>query len=155
MFMSWDIFLQTHENGGVGYFPLSVFLDAFGDAVSSYNIEDDKCSVLLEYKNQDTEKYNILPISSTEIYIDIVFFDNVPMLSGFSVNRPPAHDEFWQGLCNILKITSSALFWGGEGDCLAVGREETITHLPEIMIDSLGSPTIVSDHQDIFRMLES
>ncbi|GKW26812.1 hypothetical protein PEC311524_44060 [Pectobacterium carotovorum subsp. carotovorum] len=152
--MSWDIFLQTHDDGEVGYFPLSVFLDAFGDAVSSYNIEENKCSVLLEYKNPDAGKYNILPISSTEIYIDIIFIDNVPMLSGFSVNRPPGHDEFWQGLCDILKITSSALFWGGEGNCLAVGREETIKHLPTGMIESLGSPTIVSSYQDIFRMFE-
>ncbi|BES85426.1 hypothetical protein PEC302107_16310 [Pectobacterium araliae] len=84
--MSWDIFLQTHDDGEVGYFPLSVFLDAFGDAVSSYNIEENMCYVLLEYENPDAGKYNILPISSTEIYIDIIFIDNVPMLSGFSVN---------------------------------------------------------------------
>lgn len=153
--MSWDIFLQTHENGGVGYFPLSVVFDSFGDAISSSSVAGNECCILLEYKNLDVKKYDIVPVGSVEIYIEIECLDNIMMTSGFSINRPPAHDEFWQGLCNILKVTSSALFWGGEGDCLAVGREETIKHLPEIMIDSLGSPTIVSDHQDIFRMLES
>ncbi|AHG20546.1 hypothetical protein Z042_13625 [Chania multitudinisentens RB-25] len=153
--MSWDIFLQTHENGEVGYFPLSFLFESFGTAVTYNNIEGNKCCIVLEYQNPDAEKYNIMPTSSVELYINIETINNVIMTSGFSVNRPPGHEDFWQGLCNILKVTSSALFWGGEGNCLAVGREETIKHLPDIMIESLGSPTIVSGHQDILRMIQS
>ncbi|AFI91052.1 hypothetical protein F6Q07_04070 [Pectobacterium parmentieri] len=142
--MSWDIFLQAHEDGGFGYFPLSVVFESFGTAITYSNIEGNECCIILEYQNQDAE-----------IYIEIELIDNIQMLSSFSVNRPPGHDDFWQGLCNILKITSSALFWGGDGNCLAVGREETIKHLPESMIEALGAPTVVSNYQDIFRMIRS
>ncbi|AOR64707.1 hypothetical protein [Pectobacterium wasabiae] len=153
--MSWDIFLQAHEDGGVGYFPLSIFFESFGTAITYSKIEGNGCCIVLEYHNPDAEKYNIVPISSAEIDIEIELIDNIQMLSAFSVNRPPGHDDFWQGLCNILKVTSSALFWGGDGNCLAVGREETIKHLPESMIEALGAPTVVSNYQDIFRMIRS
>lgn len=147
--MSFEIFLGAFNDGDIGYVPLSLIVESFGTAVVDDGQTSNECCVLLEYQDE----YAITGKSNIRIDITPTVIDNAVMTEGFCVNNPPDNAEFWQSLCTILTLSSSALYWPGEG--IAIGNAETARHLPDDMIETLGSPTVVANETDILNLMRN
>ena len=131
--MSFDIFLGSFKNGIQNEFPLAIAENAFGRFVDR---REPECWVL------------VYPDGGRgDLYID-----DEPMIAGFSVNRPPAHPAFWQGIFDILSSTTSVLFWAGSG-CV-VASKSVIPDLPQDLIDTVGTPTVVTRPEQILEIIE-
>jgi hypothetical protein len=91
--MSFDIFLHCFVNGKNRGFPIFVVEDVFGEFIES------RGSGFWILCHPDG--------SHGDLYID-----EGPLIEDFLVNRPPSDQAFWDGLLEVLRCTSSVLFWG-------------------------------------------
>jgi hypothetical protein len=77
--------------------------------------------------------------------------DAGPDIDGFMVSRPPNSPELWRGIIEILKRTTSVLYWPGT-PCV-VADASVIPHLPPDMIESLGEPVVTTDRDEILELI--
>ena len=70
------------------------------------------------------------------------------------VKGPASHPDFHAALLRLLQTTHSALFWPGNNS-LVVGQIESIQHLPEGMVESLGEPFVVTEPQQILERIRA
>ena len=138
--MSFEAYLSCFEDGEVGYFPTSIVEDAFTPFISRRDPEF-SCWVVTY---DDT--------SSADLYLNLDP-DDALRCSGFTVARPPDDPRLYDALWEILRATNSAVYCAGE--CLPmVGRAETIPHLNPDMVETLGSPVVVVDGDEIRNRFE-
>jgi len=69
------------------------------------------------------------------------------------VSRPTVSPELWKGLAEILKRTTSVLYWSGT-PCV-VADASVIPHLPPDMIESLGDPVVTTDRDRILELIRN
>lgn len=125
--MSFDIFLGCFHGGEVSDFPSSVIEKAFGP----FTITKEPTCRVLAYPDG----------GHSELYVD-----DTPAVSDFMVARPCRSPEFLQGLFDVLRETTSILYWG-QGCVIADAA--VIPHLPPDMLESLGEPTFAAKPDDI------
>jgi hypothetical protein len=63
-------------------------------------------------------------------------------MDSFMVSRPAIHPEFWKGLFDLMKATSSCVYWSG-GGCV-ITDPVVRAHLHSEMIKALGEPKLVT-----------
>ncbi|KAA8996931.1 hypothetical protein FJU30_19950 [Affinibrenneria salicis] len=160
--MSFDIFLQSFEQGQPALFPFSIVETAFQNAIRGREIDDNRYFFALEYPVPSSgepetilmggDAYPCVVSDSADLYCTTEPGPSGPATYSFMVNRPAAHDDFWTALLKILQTTHSALFWPGD-NALVVGQAETIAHLPADMIETLGQPYLVSTARQIVERI--
>jgi hypothetical protein len=131
--MSFDIFLGCFQNGKSLKFPQDIVEKALGQYVAE-------------------RRKNCWVLSFPDGGRSFLYIDDDNQVGDFSVNRPAASLELWQGLLDILRQTSTVLYWPG-GGCV-VGNAAVIPHLPPDMIKSLGTPIVATDTQTILDMIK-
>ncbi len=131
--MSFDLFLGCFQNGKPSTFPQNIVEKALGQYVAERR---DGCWVL-SFPNGGRS---------------YLYIDDDSEIGDCNVNRPAASPELWQGLLDILRQTSTVLYWPG-GGC-AVGNASVIAQLPPDMIKSLSTPIVAADTQTILDMIK-
>ncbi|MGJ3448437.1 hypothetical protein [Enterobacter sp. PTB] len=157
--MSIDIYIQAVHEKAPGYFPLSVVDLVFAKAMTYRELSRNECSIVIEYPRKDAgevieyhgKRYVMPDTSSAELTIEITSVNNVAMVSGLSINRPPAQDDFWESIFTLLTMTHSVLFTCGYS--LIVGQAETIPHIIPDMMEALSAPCLVSDYHEMTSKL--
>jgi hypothetical protein len=65
----------------------------------------------------------------------------------FSVDRPPACDEFWKAMFNLLQRTPSLLLWtSGE---IMVAHPEALDQAPADIIEGMEEPTFIHSYSEM------
>jgi hypothetical protein len=132
--MSFDIFLGCFLNGKPSSFPKDTVEKAFG----RFAAERRQHCWVLRFPNG----------GRSYLYLD----DDDNQIEDFNVNRPAGSPELWRGIWDILRQTSSVLYWPG-GGCI-VGHASVTAHLPLDMIKALGTPAVATDPQFIPDFIE-
>jgi hypothetical protein len=87
-----------------------------------------------------------------------LFIDDAPMISSFSVQRPPDFVEFWDAMFQVMKETGTLLVWPGEPFC-CVADAAVLDELPEGFVEEAikrgGSLPVVSSGQELWDVIES
>ncbi|MEI9745904.1 MULTISPECIES: hypothetical protein [Enterobacteriaceae] len=157
--MSIDIYIQAVHEKDLGYFPLSVVDLIFAKAMTYRELSCNECSIVIEYPREDAGKviechdvrYVAPESSSAELTFEITTINNIAMVSGLSINRPPAQDDFWKSIFTLLTMTHSVLFTCGYS--LIVGQAETIPHIIPDMTEALSAPCLVSNYHEMTSKL--
>lgn len=137
--MSFEAYLACFQDGEEGYFPTTVVDEAFAPFVTGRDPEFSLWTVT----------YNDAPsiLDQTDLYLNRDPED-ASRCSGVTLARPSGNPHLFDSLLKILKTTNSTVYSGGECPPM-VGRIETIAHLPPEMIETLGSPVVVSSGGEI------
>jgi hypothetical protein len=88
-------------------------------------------------------------------YSATISIDEEPQIRGFSINRPPRFQEFWNAVFEVMRQTRVMMVWPGVGphpQC-CVASADLAPGVSDIMGD-LGPPTIVTCGDDIDAALE-
>lgn len=164
--MSFDIFFNSYERGQPHSFPLSAAESAFQAAIVSREHTGSGLLWQLEYPvlhSPDVppvvqlhgREYPVVVRDCADVYLTVeIATDAQPMTDRFMVNRPAGHQDFYAALLRLLQTTHSALFWPGNNS-LVVGQLESIGHLPEGMVETLGEPFLVSEPQQIIDRIRA
>ena len=142
--MSFDISVSSFRNGENHPFPRQILEDAFAPYVvkrkelgpSSSGIPGLCLSIFC-------------PDEPPGVFPSDLYVDDLPDITGFSVDRPPGTPLFCLALVRVLRQTPSVLYWPGPGCCVA--DAEVIAQLPESWINPRvpienqpGIPTVLS-----------
>jgi hypothetical protein len=128
--MSFDIFVSAFENGDERMFPCAILEKAFGSF-------------------SDMSKPTWWKVADSFAVIQV---DDATEISGFGVNRPPGDDHpFWPALLDVLRKTSSVLYWPGGGPVIT--DQSVAAGIPARMIKALGPAKVVTSIEDIFRLI--
>ena len=158
--MSFEIFFHSYERGEPCAFPLSHVEAAFGTAIVRRERKERGIFWWLEYPvlnppivpsvmEINGREYPVVVRDGSEVYVKVLTGANSCLTTdGFMVKGPAAHLDFHAALLRLLQTTHSAVFWPGD-NALVVGQLESIEHLPEGMAETLGSPFLVSEPQQI------
>lgn len=126
--MSFDVSLSCFQNGEPATFPRALLERAFA-----------------AFADRSDPEVWILKGGST---LDV---DAGAEINGFSVNRPPEYDEFWNAIMDILRQTPSVFYWP-DGGCV-IADPAVAKHLPDDFIDGLGTPTVTTDPSEILDLI--
>lgn len=138
--MSFEAYLNCFEGGEASYFPTSIIEEAFAPFITRREAEF-SCWVVT---------YDVA--SSADLYLNLDP-DDASQCSGFTIARPPDDPRLYDALWKILRVTSSVVYCAGECPPM-VGRAETIPHLNPDMVETLGSPVVVVDGDEIRNRFE-
>lgn len=143
--MSMDFWLQSFDKREQGFFPLTLLEQAFAKAIVNKHtyceIDNERSIVTFTLQYLGEEDFNLQIIATNEAS---------PLISGFGFTHPPANNDFWQSLIDILKTTTTALYWAAPHNALVIGQPDTRHLLPPDMIETLGEPRIVISIKDMF-----
>lgn len=79
-----------------------------------------------------------------------IYIEDDETISGFSVDRPPDHLEFWQIIAGILRDLPCALYWPTNNETASVmGSLDLLQHLPKDFVETLGIPFVSIDAEQI------
>ncbi|WFP62359.1 hypothetical protein [Mesorhizobium sp. WSM4904] len=133
--MSFEAYLACFEDGQEGYFPTAVVDEAFAPFITS--------------RDGDvwTVTYRDAPLDQTELYMNLNPEDYA-QCSGLTVVRPTTNTLLYDSLLKILRGTNSCVYFPGDCPPL-VARAETIPHLNQDMIETLGEPLVVLSGTEI------
>jgi hypothetical protein len=157
--MGFEVFLNCYERGEHSRFPIAIVESAFKSAIKTKeSIGENSFVWKVEYEVEplpDAPKtihfngkdYPYVVRDSSELYISAED-DDTNSTHGFMVAGPSANIQFYESLLLILSATRTALFWPGKNS-LVVGNEDTIAHLPEGMIETLGAPFVARKAEQI------
>jgi len=132
--MSFDLFLQSFQNGVPAGFSRTFIEHAFGPYAQVREAE----RWVLRYPDGDR----------CELYID----NTKPVIDSFMITRPPASRAFWTAILELLRHTSSALYWPGGGAIIA--NTSVRYQLPPDMVRALGEPTLVTSAEQIIECIK-
>ena len=164
--MSFEIFFHSYEQGSPCSFPLSEVESAVQAAIVHREPSRNGFFWRLEYPvlnppdvppvmEFNGRMYPVVVRDGSEVYITIhPGTDSCPTTDGFMVKGPATHLDFYAALLRLLQTTHSALFWPGNNS-LVVGQLESIEHLPEGMVESLGEPFLVTAPQQIIDRISA
>lgn len=164
--MSFELFFNTYEHGEPCGFALEEAETAFKQAIVHSETNEGGYYWMLEYPvtalppthpavaqiNGRTYPQEVCDRSA--IYGTIHAGVGPLATSGFMVSGPAAHPDFAVALLGLLQSKHAALFWGGE-NALVVGQWETIAHLPNGMIETLGAPFLVTEPEQIAMRIKT
>jgi hypothetical protein len=129
--MSFDIFVQAFEKGKPRFYPRNVLVKAFGSF----------CDM------SDPTWWTVADSFA------VIQLNDAPEVDGFGVNRPPGDGHpLWPALLNVLRETSSVLYWPGGGPVITDTSVEAT--LPRGMIKALGPAKVATTVEEIGRLIE-
>lgn len=128
--MSFDVWVGCFQNGELATFPRSIVERAFA-AIAD---------------RSDPTSWKLADCRGR------LSIDDQAEINGFSVNRPPAHDEFWDAIIEVLQQTPSVLYWPGNGCVIA--DSATAKHLPSKLIAAVGMPTVTNVPSEILDLIQ-
>jgi hypothetical protein len=132
--MSFDVFLQCFSENGGGTFPHAIVEKALGPFKTRGSGERDWN---LEFSGH---------------FGGTLYIDNTEIIDGFSVNRPGGK-ELYSILFELMKETSSVLFWGGGA---ATADPAIIPNVwPEMIVAMEGPPKVVHSVDELIEYIES
>ena len=135
--MSFDLYVQSFELGKPVGMPREFVREVFGSHLTE--VEADYWT--LTFSQNDA--CSVFPT---------VHDDSSDLVHGLSIGNPCDNPSLWQCLLGLLRFGNTVLYFpGGPGplvlDALAA------SHMPFAMLESLGTPIIVSNGQDIERIV--
>ena len=131
--MSFDLFVQRFQDGGVATFQRSVFEEIFSrDALDAkFPLES------VEYADG----------SHAEIYgNDADHLDSL-MFTHFG------GDRIFALIFELADRTGSVIFWPDDGPSLAVADPAVIPHIPADCLSSIGPAEVVPDHRALMAYI--
>ena len=164
--MSFEIFFYSYERGEPYGLPLSDAESAFQAAIVRRERTGGNLFWRLEYPVINPPdvppvmqfngcEYPVVMCDSSEVYLTVKAGpDSPPTTDGFMIKGPAVHHDFYAALLHLLQTTHSALFWPGN-NTLVVGQLESIEHLPEGMVETLGEPFIANEPQQIIDRIRA
>jgi len=164
--MSFELFFHAYECGKPYAVPLSEAESAFHAAIVRRERTERGVVWQLEYPvlnppdvppvmEFNGREYPVVVSDRADIYLTVqADTDSYPTTDGFMVSGPAAHHDFYAALLHLLQTTHSALFWPGNNS-LVIGQIESIKHLPEGMVESLGEPFLVTAPQQIIDRISA
>lgn len=162
--MSFDIYVVAFQNGVPAAFPVDLIAEAFSEHLPRQALLDEPAGPWWA-------RYPSRPITSPDDHeapgdergppagAETLWAEITPTgasedgVTGFTVNRPPLDEAFLACVLSVLRRTNSALYWPGE-NALVVGREDTLAHLPETMVESLGAPFLATTAAEIAERIQ-
>jgi hypothetical protein len=126
--MSFDIFLTSFQGGEVQPLPRVTVLRALSPIAS----------------RGEAGYWRFADSMAT------VFIPDEGPIPGLTITRPPDYPEFWQAIVDILRQTSSVLYWGRGA---VIADRALIPHLPTSFVEKLGAPTVTSDIKEILDLI--
>ncbi|MDE2228973.1 MAG: hypothetical protein KGL11_08035 [Alphaproteobacteria bacterium] len=133
--MSFDIFVSCYRDGEASTFPRKLAIELLGRFDPGGK---DESHWVLKFPDGGW----------SEIYVTAG-----PRIGGFMVTRSPDSPEFWSGLIEILKRTTSVLYWPGGPPVVA--DASVIPHIPKGMIEALGEPVVTTDRDKILELIRN
>jgi hypothetical protein len=163
--MSFEIFFNAYEHGEPCAFPLSDAEAAFQTAIVCNEGKEGRYFWRLEYPapilqeqprviHMNGRDYPVEVRDISEVYGRILPSDGPSSTDGFMVKGPAAHPDFYAALLKLLQSAHAVLFWPGENS-LVIGQMETVKHLPEGMVETLGEPFLVTEPMQIIDRINS
>lgn len=164
--MSFEIFFNSYDRGEPHSLPLSDIESVFQAAIVSGERTKSVLFWRLEYPvlqppdvptvmQFNGREYPMVRRDCSEVCLTVeVATNSRQMTDGFMVRGPAEHHDFYVSLLRLLQTTHSALFWPGNNS-LVVGQLESIEHLPEGMVQTLGEPFLVNEPQQIIDRIRA
>jgi hypothetical protein len=135
--MSFDIYLQSFENGLPVGIPLEQVRQIFGSHLTE--LEPDYWTL------------SFGPSESCSVFPTVV--DGSPhLVHSLSIGNPCDTPMLWDGLFGLLGFGKTVLHFPGCSGPLVL-QAFAAGHMPRTMLESLGSPIIVSSGQDIQHLV--
>lgn len=156
--MSFDAFLQCFQDGELDGFPSELLASAFagdyavlaGDSliwrVEYPVVVDESAPKTIMFQGRE---YPVVYGDSSDLYISTNAHGRIDHIT---FNRPAAHERFYASLFSILTQTHTVVYCAGDCPPL-VGKLDTVPHLPQGLIDTLGSPVVLAYPLQIREML--
>ena len=130
--MSFDLFLNAVQDGEGGVIDRKIVERAFAP--------------LVEDTSSDSWALVIPP--GTEPSAGVVSIDLGDEIEGFSVNRPPFAPAFWAALYEVMRQTSTLLYWPGPDEgCGCVANADALEHVDPDMAEELGQIPVLTSAQ--------
>lgn len=122
--MGFDIHFECVERGGPGEIPIALIKNSFGPYA---NFDDDNCATFAYPDGGRGELFT---------------GKRGPTTGGFMVARPPVHPEFWRAIFELLRQTTSFLWWPGL-ETFVIANPATRDHFPKELIEGLEESILV------------
>jgi hypothetical protein len=135
--MSFDIYVQSYQNGASCGIPRQRVREVFGPHLSE--VQPNHWKLRYDHAN------------SCDIDLKSDEADGTKV-SDFSVHRPCGDERLWDALASVLTIGNLVLYFPGGRPF--VGRSSVIEHLPSDLIEALGQPLVVTSGGEIQRELQ-
>jgi len=125
--MSFDLYVQRFQNGGIATFPRSVLEDIFGPGAinPSFGLTQ------VEYEDG----------SHAEIY-----GNDSADLDGLMFTHFGGENVFAR-IFELADRTGSVIYWMDTAPALAVTRPSVIEHIPEDCLNAIGPAFVARDHR--------
>lgn len=136
--MSFDIYLQTFQDGKASGIGLDTLRHAFGQ----YVIEMDDDYWQVQYGPEESSDIFLQPLPEDPHSIHTI-----------SIHRPCRDVRLWESLWRLLGIAGSVLYYPS---CDAPLARDSMAGLsmPDEMRESLGDPLIVSSAVELFEAMD-
>jgi hypothetical protein len=132
--MSFDLFVGCFRDGEKATFPRSLVDEHLGPYVTARH---PGCLTLTF--DARSESY--------------LYVDEARAIYGFCVNRPCASSKLYEALLSLLRSDNLVLYMPGNCPPLIANRSVG-GHLPKDMVDSLGTPVILSSSDEIPKRIQ-
>jgi hypothetical protein len=132
--VSFDIWFQKFRDGREAAFPRAIVECQFE-----------------KYPNAYDERHSQWTVWFDEGHVAEFGIGATPEVEGFSLSRPPAVIELWNGLFAILRDAEGVFYWNGGG---VVASREILTHLHPELREAMSNPPVVSSGRDILDAIE-
>lgn len=139
--MSFDLYIQSFENGGPAGITRSAIRNAFRGALSLSEAEHNHWQ--LTYGPNESCALMLLPL----VHL-------AEQIHSITVAGPCSNHLFWQGIAELLAVGNTVLYFpGGSGPLLL--HLAVASHLPEGMLAALGQPIVVGSGVDIAHQIRA
>ena len=128
--MSFDLFVNRFQDGEAAPFQSLVLVRA----IAPFVVETTPKWFELRFADED----------GCTIFADT----NSDEIDGFNVNRPCSNAKLYEALFAVLKTPGMVLIVPSDCPPL-IGLAETASHLPQDMVDALGSPVLLRSASEI------
>jgi len=136
--MSFDLYLQTFQDGKANGIGLEVLRDAFG----KYVVEMDEDYWQVQYDLEESSDIFLQPLPGNPLLIHTI-----------SIHRPCRDLRLWESLWRLLGIAGTLLYYPS---CDAPVARDPIAgmSMPDEMRASLGDPLIVSSAVELVQAMD-
>ena len=133
--MSFDLFLQSFQNGKPCGIPDRVIRECFGP--------------YLRDESPDVWDIRYDELNSSTIFISR---QSDGTITSLNVNRPCVDLRLWDALFRILMLGNVVFHFPGDSPP-SIAQPEAADHLPPEMIDAIGTPAVVTSGKDLAQLV--
>jgi len=135
--MSFEVFIQCHENGDFGRIPRQAVRNAFAEFIVA---EESNCWKTIYGTCESCDVSFSTSTSGTEF------------IQSLCVHRPCSDIRLWDAMAAILRLGNVVLYFPADTPPL-IANDAVKSHLPTDMLDALGEPVVVSNGKQILDVL--